>query len=451
MELRAYLNILRKNWVILFLTVALCVGVTAAWSFTRTPEYEAQSRLYVSVRTTDESASELSQGSTYARQAVTSFTDVVTTSIVLDQVISDLDLDMTVDELRENVSAESPEDSVLINISASDTDADRAADIANSTSENFAEVVMNQLEEPDGNSPSRIRIDVVQPAVPNADPVSPQPARNLALSLVVGLLVGIGLAVARDAFDTKIRTREDIDRVTGKPILGSILASADVQKHPLVVLDDSHSVEAERYRALRTNLTYFNVEDSKRSFVVTSAGPAEGKTTASVNLALALASTGARVALLDADLRRPSIAKLLGIEGAVGLSELLAGRVRLEDVLQEWGVYPLFVLPAGRVPPNPSELLGSSRMSRLLDTLSTHFDVVIVDVPPVLAVTDAAVVGRQTGGTIVLASTGHVKKEELSEAIDSLEGAGSRVLGVVATMVPKKGPGSYAYGSYHYA
>jgi capsular exopolysaccharide synthesis family protein len=140
----------------------------------------------------------------------------------------------------------------------------------------------------------------------------------------------------------------------------------------------------------------------------------------------------------------------MGIEGAVGLTDVLIGRAPLADVIQKWGRGELYVLPAGRIPPNPSELLGSNAMSKLLHTLTSEFDYVLVDAPPLLLVTDAAVVSKLTGGAIIAAASGVTKKNELSAAVRSLEHIGSRLVGLVVTMLPTKGPDSYGYGVYGY-
>ena len=273
---------------------------------------------------------------------------------------------------------------------------------------------------------------------------------NLVLGLLAGLLAGGALALIRSILDTKIRSKSDIESLTDLPIVGTIGKDPDSQKRPLVALKDPRNPLVESFRSLRTNLSYLNVEDEAKTFVITSAGPNEGKTTTTINLAVVMADSGARVALVDADLRKPSVAKALGIEGGVGLSDLLAGKVALQDVLQQFGRQQLFVLPSGRIPPNPSELLGSQAMGKVLDMLGELFDYVIVDTPPVLAVTDAAILSKRTGGAIMIAAAAKVRKQELSNALEALETVDGKVLGIVVTMVPTKGPDAYSYSSYSY-
>ncbi|TQO23682.1 polysaccharide biosynthesis tyrosine autokinase [Paramicrobacterium agarici] len=452
MELRDYIRILHKNWMLIVACVLVGVAVAAAYSIMTAPKYQTTTQLYVSVQGGDTagSAVDLVQGTSFARQAVTSYVDVVDTAIVLDRVIDELGLDTTSGQLAQKVSAESPQNTVLINVSVTDTDPESAETIANKVGEVFADVVVNQLEKPEGDAPSLVKIETIQPAPVPADPVSPNVKLNIVLGLLLGLAVGIGIAVLRSVLDTRIHSQYDIEQVTDKPLLGGIAFDNDAKKRPLVVHADPRNPRAESFRSLRTNLQFVNIEKGPRSFVITSSIPGEGKSTTAANLAIALAETGAKVALIDGDLRLPRLSEYMGIEGAVGLTDVLIGRADLVDVLQRWGRGQLFVLPSGRVPPNPSELLGSAAMETLLSTLTSTFDYVLIDAPPLLLVTDAAVVSKLTGGAIMVAASGRTKRQELANAVRTLEGIGSKLVGVVVTMLPTKGADSYAYGQYSY-
>jgi succinoglycan biosynthesis transport protein ExoP len=272
----------------------------------------------------------------------------------------------------------------------------------------------------------------------------------LVLGALVGLALGIGLAVLRSVLDTRIHSLHDLEQITDKPLLGGIALDPDASSRPLIVHADPRNPRAESFRSLRTNLQFINVEGRPRSFVISSAGPGEGKSTTTANLAISLAETGAKVALIDGDLRSPKVAEYLDIEGGVGLTDVLIGRAELVDVLQKWGRGHLYVLAAGRIPPNPSELLGSAAMATVLETLTSRFDYVLIDAPPLLLVTDAAVVSKLAGGVILVAASGSTKKQEFTGAVRALEAVGSRLLGIVVTMLPTKGPDSYGYGNYTY-
>jgi len=453
LELRDYVRVVRKSWALIVAGAVLGAAGAGALSWGTTPLYQAETSLYVAVRSAnDTGVSELTQGGSYARQAVLSYVDVVTSGIVLEPVIEDLDLGLTTRELADMVTATSPRDTVLIDITVTDEDPQRAAEIANAVGASFTEAVVTVLEKPDDGVASPVQISTTQVAEVPEDPVSPRTTRNVALGLILGLTAGLGLAMIRYATDTHIRSQQDVERVTDVPILAGITDDHRAEAQRLTVHENPRSVRAEAFRSLRTNLQFVNVGEAPRSFVVTSAAPGEGKTTVAANLALSLAQTGASVVLVDADLRKPTLAKVMGVDGSVGLSNLLVGLVELDDVLHRWGDHDLFVLPAGRIPPNPSELLGAAEMKSLVEELSTRHDYVIIDSPPVLAVTDAALMSRTVGGTIVVFGVGVARRNDVVATLDALGGIANRIVGIVLTRVPSKGPDSYYhYGRYEYA
>ncbi|MDU0344751.1 polysaccharide biosynthesis tyrosine autokinase [Microbacterium sp. KSW2-29] len=451
MELRDYLRILHRNWILILALTVLGGAGAYGYSLLQTPTYEASTQLYVSVRSESSGVSELAQGTNFARQAVVSFVDVVDSALVLDRVIDDLNLNESAQQLAKTIDASSPTNSVIISIKASNPNAEMAASIANSVGTNFANVVVNQLEKPDGNAASLVKVETIEPALVPTSPAAPHTAVNIVLGIILGLGLGLGFAVLRSILDTRIHSLHDIEAATDSPVLGGIALDPDAKKRPLIVHADPRNPRAESFRSLRTNLQFIDVDGASRSFVVSSAGPGEGKSTTTANLAIALAETGARVALVDGDLRLPRVADYMGIEGGVGLTDVLIGRAELVDVLQPWGTGRLFVLPSGRTPPNPSELLGSQAMQRTLEALAEAFDYVLVDAPPLLLVTDAAVVSRFTSGVLMVAASGTTKKPQLTAAVEKLNAIGSRLFGVIVTMLPAKGPDSYGYGAYSYS
>ncbi|AOX45480.1 polysaccharide biosynthesis tyrosine autokinase [Microbacterium sp. BH-3-3-3] len=451
MELRDYLRILHRNWILILALTILGGAGAYGYSLLQTPTYEANTQLYVSVRSDSSGVSELAQGTNFARQAVVSFVDVVDSALVLDRVIDDLNLDVTAQQLAQSIEASSATNSVIISIRVSDGNAETAAAIANSVGSNFADVVVNRLEKPDGDTASLVRVETIAPALVPTSPSSPHIPINIGLGILLGLALGIGVAVLRSILDTRIHSLHDIEAATEAPVLGGIALDPDAKKRPLIVHADPRNPRAESFRSLRTNLQFVDVDGSSRSFVVSSAGPGEGKSTTTANLAIALAETGARVALVDGDLRLPRVADYMGVEGGVGLTDVLIGRAELVDVLQQWGTGKLFVLPSGRTPPNPSELLGSQAMQRTLEALAEAFDYVLVDAPPLLLVTDAAVISRFTSGVLMVAASGTTKKPQLTAAVEKLGAIGSRLFGVIVTMLPAKGPDSYGYGAYSYS
>ena len=396
MDLFDYLAILGKRWVSVLLTTALMVAGALALTLLATPTYQAKSQVFVSVNTGG-SATDLLQGSNFTASRVKSYTDAVSSPRVLIPVIERLGLRTTPDELAKSITADFPVDTVLINITVTDKNPQLASDVANATAESLGTQV-TALEKPSGTQASPVRISTLRTATVPTVPTTPKPKRDLAVGLLLGLIVGCGVAVLRDVLDTKVRSEADVQKVTDASVIARIGYDEDSPKHPLIVQSSPHSHRSEAFRRLRTNLQFLDLDDRPKTIVVTSSLSGEGKTTTAINLAITLADAGSRVALVDADLRRPSIAEYMGLEGEVGLTTMLIGQADLQDAIQPWGNGSLHVLPSGQVPPNPSELLGSRSMANLLEQLTSQYDIVLIDTPPLLPVTDAAILAKITGG-----------------------------------------------------
>jgi capsular exopolysaccharide synthesis family protein len=448
-ELSDYIRILRKSWILIVVLALVGVAAAAGLSLLQTPQYNATSKVFVSTSSSG-SVADLAQGNTFTVQRVNTYSDLATTPIVLLPVIADLELDTSEGALSQTISVSAPLNTSIIEISVTNDDAVLAADIANGTAESLTKVV-DRIEAPASeDATSAVKLTLVQQATVPGSPVSPNVLVNIALGVLVGLAIGVGLAVLRQVLDTRIRNERDVELVTDAAIIGGIVFDPKAASRPLIVQDDPRSPRAESFRTLRTNLQFLDVGQGGRSFIVTSSIQSEGKSTTTANLAIALADSGVRVLLVDADLRRPKIASYMGLEGSVGLTDVLIGRVPLADVVQEWGRGRLSVLPAGSVPPNPSELLGSAAMGRLITELRSKFDVVLFDTPPLLPVTDAAILSRFVGGVILVVATGRANRHHVGGAISALENVGSKVSGLVLTMLPTKGPDAYGYGRYGY-
>jgi polysaccharide biosynthesis transport protein len=447
-ELRDYLRVLRRSWILVLGLLILSDGAATAYSLLVTPEYQATTKVFVSTQTAT-SVSDLTQGNTYTQQVVQSYADIVTTPIVLDPVIARLGIEESPELLAKRITASAPLNTVVIQISATDVSPEHAADIANGVARSFISVV-GTLTPATASGVTPVKVTIVQEASVPIAPSSPIIPLNIALGLLVGLALGVGVAVLRYVVDTRVRGIHDVQAVTQAPILGGIAFDSNAVKHPLIVQDDPRSPRAESFRSLRTNLQFLDYGGRAHSFVFTSAIEGEGKTTTVSNLAIALADNGAKVVVVDADLRQPRLASTLGLEGAVGLTDVLIDTVSLDDALQKWGTGTLQVLPAGKVPPNPSELLGSQSMTDVLTILTSRFDVVLIDSPPLLPVSDAAILSKRTGGAILIAAAGKTRRSQLKGALDVLDGVGAEVLGIVLTMLPTKGPDAYGYGHAAY-
>jgi capsular exopolysaccharide synthesis family protein len=232
--------------------------------------------------------------------------------------------------------------------------------------------------------------------------------------------------------------------------LGGISFDNDAKRKPLLTQVLAHSPRAESFRQIRTNLQFAHVSHESKAILITSSLPGEGKTTTATNLAIALAQAGQSVVLVDADLRRPRVDDYLGLDRNAGLTTALIGAAPLEDLVQRWGDDDLFVLTSGQIPPNPSELLGSALMKELIDSLEHSYDAVIIDAPPLLPVTDAAVLSQQVGGVVLVVGSSRVKSSDVQKSIAALDMVDAAVLGVVMNLLPNKGPDAYAYTYYAY-
>jgi succinoglycan biosynthesis transport protein ExoP len=448
-ELRDYLHILRKRWVALIASALVGIALAAGFTIITTPQYEASTLVYVQVQSSG-TVGELVQGSTFIQSQVKSFAEVVNTPRVLEPAITSLKLTETSAALSNSVSASSPLDTVNIEITVTRESPQQAAEIANAVTASFRNVVSEITASSAAPPVSQVSVSVLREATIPSVPVSPRTGVNLLLGLLAGLVVGVAAAILLQTLDTRIRSKEDVTGVTDAPIIGGIAFDNSATKRPLIVQDDPRSVRAEAFRTLRTNLQFLEAESGRKSFVITSSIPSEGKTTTAANLAITLAESGAHVVLVDGDLRRPKVASYMGLEGAVGLTDALISRAELADVLQPWGNGSLVVLPAGTVPPNPSELLGSRAMAELIRELESEFDVVLIDLPPLLPVTDAALVSKLTRGTLVVVAVGRTHKGEFAGAVAALEHVGATISGVILTMLPTKGADAYGYGRYGY-
>ena len=443
MELKDYIRIIRKRWRVI-VAAMLVVLAGAALATALSPKvYEAQTRLFVSTSGGSDSGA-LLQGSNFTQQRVKSYADVITTPKVLDPVIETLKLDTTAAKLGTQITATVPLDTVLIEVAVTNTDPRVAAQVADALGKQFTNTVADLESVAEGKS-SPVKVSVVSaPTVPTT-PISPKPTRNLALGVVLGLLLGLGLALLRDLLDTTIKGEKDCAEVTDATVIGSIGFDPDAPKHPLIVQADPHSPRAEAFRTLRTNLQFVDAANHPRSIVFTSSLPGEGKTTTTANLAITMAAGGARVCVVEGDLRRPRLLEYMGMDGSLGLTNVLIGRADLSDVLQQFTDTSVYVLGAGSIPPNPSELLGSAAMEKTLRELESRFDVVIIDTPPLLPVTDAAVLSAIAGGTVVVVGSGRVDRDHLTRSLQSLDAVKGRVLGLVLNLTPTKGADAYSY------
>ena len=313
-------------------------------------------------------------------------------------------------------------------------------------------------------------VHVIDQAIEPMAAVRPKTNMNIMLGVLIGLGLGIGLVFLMEYFDNSVKTSEELEAM-GFNLLASI-PKIEMDKYEekleskleklgpiegkriearLITHLDPKSPVAEAYRTLRTNLQFSKIDRQLKTILVTSSGPKEGKSTTAANLAIAMAQVGNKVVLVDADLRRPVIHSIFGIDKEDGVTNYLMGKNNFEQTIKSTFHENLFIFTSGILPPNPSELLASQKMEQLLHKLNENFDTIILDSPPVIAVTDAAVLSTKVDGTILVVSSGQTNKDALGKAFNLLNSVNSKLLGVLLNGVDVKGLyGSYDYYYYHH-
>jgi capsular exopolysaccharide synthesis family protein len=443
MELRDYLRAVRKRWWLVAGSVIVALGASTLITTLTPPTYSASVTFFVGAQTKG-GVSDAYQGGLFSQQRIKSYADLLTSDRLAQAIVDHDPVGLTSEQVRESITAAAVPDTVLLQATVVDRDRTRALRLSQELAKQFVALVQ-KLETPPGSEVPAVWVEAVTGPALADEPVSPTPVRNTGLALVLGLVLGIGAAILRETLDTSVKTPQALAESTGAAVLSTIPVDSRAKRAPLIVAGSAGSVRAEALRQLRTNLQFVNVDEPARAIAVTSAVPGEGKTTTACNLAIVFAEAGRRVVIVDADLRRPRVAEYLGLEGAVGLTNVLAGQTTVDDALQPWGASGIFVLAAGSIPPNPSELLGSRHMTSLLESLRDGFDVVIVDTPPLLPVTDGAIVATVVDGTVMVFRCGRTTATQTRSAADALAAVDARVLGCVLNMVPRRNSGTYTY------
>lgn len=454
-DLRHYVRVVLNYWRGILGILLICVLLSFVWTLTQPRIYAASSSGLV-IATDSESVGNALAGDSLAKSKAVGYKSIAGTRTVADKVIKDLKLNETSDDLLGRIEVSVPTNTAEIRITASSQGATESRDLADAWVVSLAEQV-KELEEAamgSGRGNPAVKLQPLGQAVLPSSPVSPNTKLILALGGVIGLALGLGYAMVRNHLDRRIRSAEALEAL-GVSVVGTVPEDKRLVGQRAVVEngiinhgDRAAHAFSESLRELRTNLNYIDVDNPPRIIVVTSSVPGEGKSSVTANLAVAIASTGRNVVLVDADLRRPVQSELFDLIGGAGLTDVLSHTADLEDVLQPFGPVPnLQVLGSGRIPPNPSELLGSRAMKSLLQELSSDA-VVLVDAPPLLPVTDAAVLSTSADGVLVVVRAGSTTTDEAGKALQNLRKVDANVLGAILNQVPTKGAGAAQYGYY---
>lgn len=475
LDLADYVRLLRVYWKSIVAFTLLATLTAFGWTVFQPKIYSSDSSGIVVTPGSDNVSLSLA-GDSLAKAKVKNYESVAKSRLVAERVIASLKLNATADALLGTISVKVPLDTAEIRVTAQSPDpatAQRVADAwvnglaAQVEAIETATLTEAATAESGGTAgaptsaaapSSAVRILPLGKAVLPAAPVSPNVRLTLMLGALTGLALGVGYAMVRRLLDRRIRKATEIERLFGVPVIGTLPVDHRLDgKSNILEAGTSEEFEhagaggamGEALRELRTNLSFLDVDQPPRVMVVTSSVQGEGKSTVTANLAATLAAAGENVVVVDGDLRRPTLVDVFSLVPGVGVTEVLAGTAELGDVLQPWGALPnLSVLGSGRIPPNPSELLGSLAMKNMLSALAQNATV-LIDAPPLLPVTDAAILSRVADGAIVVIQTGRTTQEQLGQSLGILGKVRGRVLGTVLNHVPTHGTDAYSYyGTY---
>lgn len=457
MNARDYLTVLRESKLIIVGCIVVCLAIAGGMTVITPKTYTSSAQFFVVAGTTVEDpqnpTSDLYQGAQLAKDRVLSYAELIVGYRVAEDAAAALGRGTTAEDVQSKLAVSSNKDTVLIGLTVTDGSPTGAANIASAVAESFMSVVESLETRPGGAGPM-VTAQLVQPPTVPDFPTTPRMSLNLIIGGLLGLILGFGLAIARRSLDVSVRNAEDLELATEAAVLGIVPENVGPggSAVSLAIGPSSRvgaSARAEAYRRIRTNLEFSNVDGNRRVLVVTSALPGEGKTTAACNLAAVLAAIGARVLLVEGDLRRPKAAEYLGLETSVGLTSVLTGKVELHRAVQTGMVGGFDVLASGRRPPRPNELLSSRRVGPLIDQLRERYDFVLIDAPPILPVADAMNLGGHADGAIIICRWGKTSRHHVASAAAFLRSVSVPVVGTILTRAPDRAAATWTYyGTY---
>ncbi|HEX9694676.1 MAG TPA: polysaccharide biosynthesis tyrosine autokinase [Actinomycetota bacterium] len=448
MELRDYIRIVRRRRWLIALTFATCSALALLYSSSRPPTYIATAKVLIGPQTVDRNdAASAIQALTFSRDFLASYAEILRGRTLAERVVEQLQLDTPPAALVGRISSNVVQDTRIIQVRVSDTSRERSALIANTLTELFVSDVQADFAGGAGG----VQASVIESAIPPAGRSAPAPMRDGILGAFLGLMIGVGGAVLLEQLDTRLRTREDVERALDPiPVLVTVpRLTADLARERRFAVDaDPRGLVSEAFRILRTNVQFLAVDHPIRRVLITGALAGDGKTTISANLAASLSTAGYTTLLVETDLRRPTVHEYIDERPSPGISDVLVGRVTLAQAIRRTRIPGLSVLTSGALPPNPSELLGSQRMVEIIDEAGGMYDVLVLDTPPTLPVTDAVVLAPRTDGVILVVRAGETHRDAVRAAAEQFERVGVRILGVVFNAASAEASG-YGYQYYY--
>ncbi len=455
MELKLIYQVVKRNLLLVLICTSLSLTVSTFLTLSATPMYSASTQLFVSTPASALDISSLAIGSSFGNQRVSSYAKIVNSEITLSPVIEKLGLDISPRDLANQVQVQNPLDTVLLDITVIDKNPVLASEIANSIGEQFS-LTVGELELGSDQN-TAIKVSVTVPAQVPLVPSSPNKRLNALIGFAVGLVIGVGLALLRLAFDNKVKNQSHLG---GHNLLATFMFSRDQESEPLITSLSPYHERSESFAQLRLSFqnalkTSFPGNRSGVVVVVTSALPSEGKSTVTSNLAISLSKAGKRVLLVDGDLRRPTIEKLFESElitskkwsKQIGFTQLIMGNRHAAALHVSTKHKGLSILCAGSIPPMPAELLLSAKLKPLLVDWRKKFDYVLIDSAPLLPASDSAILAAQGDAVLIVVRANATRTAHFNRASNMLEELGLKTIGVVLNMIPIGADGEeYGYG-----
>lgn len=445
LDLRQLIRIARQYlWLVLLLMVV--AGGTAFVRSSQQPDrYSTYSQIIMLGEQNENVSSYTAQLS--SQNLIDTYRELIESDELLLRVVTLLELPFDYVELDSMVTTEAVTDTLLLRIMVADTDPVRAAEIADMIAEQFV-LYIDENQGRNLSSPVAIANTARIPAAP----FEPNPTTAGLLGALVGLLLAVALIAVLEFLDNAVKPEQDFQDLVGSSLLASVPIAPNVREgsHQVFTVAQPRASASEAMRVLRTNLEFASASDDINRLVVSSANPAEGKSTTAANLGVVMAQNGLRTVIIDADLRRPTQHRIFGVPGDEGLTTLLTHPDRpWETVARRVAVANLMLIPSGPIPPNPSDLVSSRRFINLMETVSGEVDLIILDSPPLLAASDALAMAAHSDGLVLVCLSHRTRLDALTHAAQAIRQGGIRLIGVVLNMT-KKQTGATYYGEYSY-
>lgn len=441
-DIKDFMSYLKKFLIPMIVVAILAIGASVFYNLAiKTPMYKTSTTVVLAQKTDDKTASVTLNDINLSQKLVSTYSEIIKSKLVLEQVINDLNLDTSIEKLSKHVVVSAVEDTEIIKITVEDANRIVAAQIANKIADVFTKEIVNiyQLN----------NVSVIDVAQVNDKQSNNTTIRDAVIALFVSVFGISAIAFVIYYFDDSIKYSEDLETKVGLPVAGKIIKS-EIEKRTvgdeLLVDKYPKSIVSESIKSLRTNLQFSNVDKGFKTILMTSANASEGKSFVSSNLATSFAQANKKVLLVDCDLRKGRLHKLFNIPNLNGFSTLLTDEaVNYKKYVQKTHIKNLSVITRGVYPPNPSELLGSQKCKDLLEVLKTKFDIIIFDGAPCNGVTDSVVMSTLVDETLVVVRDAKTPKATLDATRESLQKVNARVAGIILNGVNRKVAKYYSY------